>query len=144
MSKTRSCHLSAHGGENQCEGEQIQVDWVTFIHDQTDWGAAFFACRAKGGKLFNKLNGTSEQIEFYFQKLGKPQCYWLGLVLVDGEWVMVPDNDAISPDLIVWGDGQPNRNPNENKALVLSGSNNADGVHDAPPDLRCKALCSMN
>ena len=80
---------------------------MTFVHDETNWETASSACSTNGGVLFNQLNGTTEQLDFFFQRLNKPQCFWMGMILVNQQWVLLPDNKPISDDLIIWGKNQP-------------------------------------
>ena len=106
--KFRTCHLASHGGIEQCVTTESKVtEWVRFLQYLTNWNNANGACQANGGNLLNKFDGTREQIEFFFQKLGKPSCFWVGLFLENGQWLLWPSYESVNWDLIVWGTNQP-------------------------------------
>ena len=54
---------SAHGGISSPEGTEIVIGWFKF-HDWKKWVAAKSFCENQGGKLFTKVNGSKEQLDF--------------------------------------------------------------------------------
>ena len=144
--KFRTCHLASHGGIEQCVTTESKVtEWVRFLQYLTNWNNANGACQANGGNLFNKFDGTREQIEFFFQKLGKPSCFRVGLFLENGQWLLWPSYEFVNWDLIVWGTNQPgNEGLLEYKSAGWSWDQiNFDYIHDVVDWIDCKTVCSM-
>ena len=109
----------AHGGDpGNLESERV-FEWMKFVHETKAWDDAQKFCIQLGGKLFSKVNGTEEQLDFCFQKLDY-NSNWLG-IHTDDHIVWVDTNGVIiQPDLLVWALANPTT-MNANSITSLTG-----------------------
>ena len=71
----RVCYPSSHGGTGNCEDPEVKIlEWNRWVHDTFHFDAARNFCSDIKGVLFHDLNGTKEQLDFFYDKL-KAQFY---------------------------------------------------------------------
>ena len=134
-----SAVASAHGGKTSGESEQT-VQWLKFVNEKKNWTEAKSNCEAMGGKLFHRVNGTEQQLDFLLNRL-ESSPFWLGISRGDdsSEWKDV-DGGTVANDLLVWSEGQPNVGAFE--PYVVSGYK-GENLHDFPSDNQMASVCDM-
>ena len=103
--RTRSSAVaSAHGGKTSGESEQT-VQWLKFVKEKKKWSDAKSNCEAMDGKLFHRVNGTEQQLDFLLKRLERSP-FWLGISRGDNpdEWKDV-NGGTVANDLLVWSEG---------------------------------------
>ena len=144
----KECHLAAHGGTEHCTANETKVlEWYKFVHEQSRFAESREKCVAWGGDLFYGVNGTKEQLDFFYSKLEPFDfCFWIGIRKGVGanKWI-TPLGEEIADELLLWSStkNQPdNGYGNETCVLVWKKDGKIDYLHDDPPDLNvCKAVC---
>ena len=123
-SRVRDCHPPSHGGAHTCTTREEEVlEWVEFVHQKVNWITAKRYCQALGGHLFHSLNGTLEQLSFFWEKVNQ-KAFWVG-VRKKGEWVDMND-EVIPNERLLWSDDQPD---NRGGIEQYVGANSL-GLHD--------------
>ena len=147
--EVKQCHLAAHGGIEHCSANETKVlEWYKFVHEESFFPESREKCLAWGGELFYGVNGTKEQLDFFYFKLEPLRCFWTGIQKdwAANKWV-TPVGDKIDDDLLVWGSqGSQPDNSRGNEGYVKGwktwSENKIDYLHDNPPNVHnCKAVC---
>ena len=143
------CRLAAHGGIEYCSADETKVlEWNKFIQEESFFPEAREKCLAWEGELFYRVNGTKEQLDFFYFKLDPLRCFWTGIQKdwASNKWITAV-GDEIDDGLLVWGSvGSQPDNSKGNEGYVLGwrtwSGNNIDYLHDNPPNVHnCKAVC---
>ena len=66
-----------HGGKKNNKVDVV-TSWLKFIRAPQSWAEAKVACENVGGHLFYELNGTDDQLQFLYDKMGG-NMHWLGI-----------------------------------------------------------------
>ena len=77
--KHRFCSHDAHGGIQHCIGgteETGILEWYKFVHEKVMFEPAKQECIDIGGLLFTGVNGTKDQIDFFYDKF-QDNCFWI-------------------------------------------------------------------
>ena len=91
---------AAHGGITSTGNEETLI-WLRWVKTLKSWDEARDNCAQLGGKLFSKVDGTTEQLDFFLAKMDQ-QSHWLGIYTLDHtEWIDV-DGLPIEDSLLVW------------------------------------------
>ena len=95
---------AAHGGITSNENEEIFI-WLRWVKILKSWDEARDNCAQLGGKLFSKVDGTTEQLDFFLAKMDQ-QSHWLGIYTLNHtEWINV-DGLPVEDPLLVWDPNQ--------------------------------------
>ena len=113
---SRRCEAAVPDGRQVCEGgyasETTVKEWLKFHRDQKTWDDAKLFCQQfERGRLFYRVDGTWEQLNFFLERVDD---FWLGIYTKDAkrpdpEWRSV-DETVIDSDLLLWlpGTAEPN------------------------------------
>ena len=143
----RKCNLASHGGNEVCSGDEVTVlEWYRFIHEDLYFTAAKDVCSEMNGTLFHAINGTGDQLLFFYHRLNSPISYWLGILYTGypPKWrtltgVEVPAN------LLLWEDSQPTLHQGEMYLCIqYNRFNKGQFGHDCFDFTASKAVCDMN
>ena len=114
---------SAHGGIISSEGTVKNIEWFKRVDSaQMNWTVAEATCEREGGTLFYNLDGTEEQLDFFYDIFGE-RSYWMG-VFAAGEvhedrWRTVR-GDILSTDKLKWDIDNPKLNRADRSNILLS------------------------
>ena len=74
---------------------------------QNGWNDAQAFCEQEGGNLFYRLDGTREQLDFFYDTFGDDN-FWVGVkaagAVSDNTWINVK-GEAVGADKLFWGNG---------------------------------------
>ena len=114
---------SAHGGIISNEGTVRNIEWFKRVDSSPkNWTEAEASCEQEGGTLFYNLNGTEEQLNFFYDTFGDIS-YWMG-VFAAGEvredrWRTVR-GDILSTDKLKWDIDHPKLNRADRSNILLT------------------------
>ena len=95
----------AHGGK-QAKGNATKIySWLVFVREKMNWYNAKSKCETLGGKLFDNLNGTSQQIRWLREKMGRR--FWVGIYSEDYVTWKSTSGEAIPNSSLFWQSGSP-------------------------------------
>ena len=104
--KVRVClDMPAHG--NNCEGEDVRVEWFKVVQSRMNWTEAKAACENLGGKLFSELQQSIDQ-----NAVARiPYNVWTGITWDgNGSWRSLQGR-VLPNHFLNWADGQPDGSP---------------------------------
>ena len=114
--------LEAHGGKT---GDDIRnkyteiMYWLTFVKQPMNFSDAEANCEAINGHLFYDVDGTTEQLDWLFEKMDGKH-YWLGIYTEDfNNWISL-DGEVLNSKLL-WKPGQPNNSGGQQKHATSGG-----------------------
>ena len=95
---------SAHGGILR---DTLQIhSWFKTGSTNLNWMDSKIFCENMGGELFSAVNGTEEQLDFFYEVFGKAR-YWLGIYTNDFQsWININGIEVPEEDL-VWHRNHP-------------------------------------
>ena len=126
---------ASHGGIANGDTDRI-VEWYQWINQKKNFANAQNHCVQLGGNLFSKVDGTSEQLAFFHQKMGYAR-HWLGIYTEDHlVWKNVQEETV--PQNLIWAGPNPD-NYNGNQYYV-SNNKKLDDVNAGAP---LKFFCDM-
>ena len=116
-----------HGGLNEVapanKTMQVKVlQWykIGTLDRENGWYDAQAFCEQEGGNLFYRLDGTREQLEFFYDTFGDDN-FWVGVkaagAVSDNSWINVK-GEAVSADKLFWGDRLLLNRSHENFVLL--------------------------
>ena len=114
---------SAHGGIASNESTARNSEWFKRVHSaQMNWTEAEASCEQEGGTLFDKLDGTEEQLDFFYDTFGEAS-YWIGVVAAgevqEDRWKNVR-GDILSTDKLKWNIDHPRLNRVARSTILLT------------------------
>ena len=141
--KNRDVSLdAAHGGTLGSARTEKTLSWLLFVFELKTWSEARDYCANNGGRLFDALNGTSEQLQFLSSKDGHIQFYWVGISRDPNNrevWLNM-NGTVIGNDKLFWHIGEPNdSNGIENCAVC-----HANGLLDVLDLWPFRFICDLN
>ena len=97
---------SAHGGRNSPDGTEKILSWFT-ISGNLKWVEGANFCGALNGTMFSNVNGTVEQLDFFYT-IFPQKSFWLGILRdeTNGGWVTA-DGKVLESQQLVWDDNYP-------------------------------------
>ena len=139
--QTRFCTMSFHGGIETCTGgteEITMLDWIVWVRDPRNWGDSKTGCETLGGHLYDDLDGTAAQLEFFEQKLGCRE-HWTGVSRASqsSPWKYI-DGRVFPTDRLLWGEGEP-----QNKVDDLAIVSQLSKLNDARKSYTMCSVCDM-
>ena len=101
-------------------------------------------CKDLGGWLFISLNGTQDQLDFFYKRV-ENDCFWMGITTNDpSTWKT--NNEGVAKEKIIWARDEPNNWQElfEDKTLDFKRDGQV-GLSDAAANhyYSCRAVCEM-
>ena len=144
--QTRECLPPAHGGTEVCPGpKKVEtLEWTKFVHLPGDWETSKSRCEELDGHLFDSLNGTKEQLDFFYDKLDG-SSYWLGVWTADHVSWMNMNGEVIPDHLLYWGPyGVNGADKGQTKIAASIYQQKRVYLGDNSPKNWAKAVCDLN
>ena len=141
--KNRDVSLdAAHGGMLGSARTEKTVSWLLFGFEPKNWFEARDYCANNGGRLFDALDGTIDQLEFLESKFGSNQRYWVGISRDpnDQEVWRYMNETVIGSDKLFWHIGEPNNSDGNENYVVCQ----ANGLIDVPSFWVKQFICDLN
>ena len=136
----------AHGGNVGDNISQEIVTWYKWVRKSLSWTNARDNCKELGGTLFSKINGTTEQLDWFKQVLQTEgeACHWLGIYTQNREEWKTKEGFVLDDSLLKWKKGQPNdNNGNQDYVANCGGYLEDENDADAAPSI-CDMIHSPN
>ena len=130
---------SAHGGLPR-SGASEKLWWLKFVLVQKTWTEARDNCFSMGGKLFFNVDGTSDQLQTLYDKMGG-QVAWVGMYTEDHITWNNSAGEILNTDLFIWRSGEPNNDGGDEYHLVLGYGGAV--LNDMSQTLRFASICDM-
>ena len=131
----------AHGGK-QGSDDAEKVTWLKFVRESQTWVQARIHCIQLGGKLFDDVNGTVEQLEFLRDKLGNLN-FWLGISRdpTNRQIWRNMDGEKVDTEKLAWNANEPTDTGGTEDYIACS--NWDKGLFDIPGSSVCASICDM-
>ena len=114
--------LEAHGGKTGNDTRNRYTEtlyWLIFVKQLMSFFDAKTNCESNNGHLFYDVNGTTEQLNWLYEKMdGK--AYWLGIYTKNfSNWISLEGEELNSK--LLWKPGQPNNSGGQQKYAASGG-----------------------
>ena len=119
-----SCKQSdgKEAAQNSCVGPRMRITKkYIWVQNKLHWYEAQRYCEERhNGRMFGELDGSYEQIEFLFSKLGE-NSMWLGITKAPftHQWKTLSGIDVTEVLTGMWAPGQPDEPPMNKKIVIL-------------------------
>ncbi|XP_075247070.1 uncharacterized protein LOC142340377 [Convolutriloba macropyga] len=119
-----SCKQSdgKEAAQNSCVGPRMRITKkYIWVQNKLHWYEAQRYCEERhNARMFGELDGSYEQIEFLFSKLGE-NSMWLGITKAPftHQWKTLSGIDVTEVLTEMWAPGQPDEPPMNKKILIL-------------------------
>ena len=134
----------AHGGKTgndwRVRYEEVEL-WLKWVREELNWDESIARCATYGGRLYEDLDGTEEQLAWFRKKFNNNRFYWLGIYTKDHKTWMKLSGGLISGSKLLWKKGQPNNK--KGRQFYLAGSKEANKVEDMFATLQIFSICRV-
>ena len=139
--KKRECSMQ----RNDCPGEStVVLQWYVFIHEKQYWAGARESCEEMGATLFWKLDGTREQLDFFYQKVFD-QPFWLGITMKEYGVFQNLLGEDIPIRTFRWDKYEPTRSSLESVIVAWHENGERKYIHNCrPTSVSAAAVCDFN
>ena len=91
--------------------------WFKIGSDDKNWMDSKLFCEEIGGELFSDVDGTTEQLDFFFEVFGERK-YWLGIYRTDlRSWRNIKGNE-VPNEYLKWDVDYPTNQSNHKYVLI--------------------------
>ena len=95
---------AAHGGKTEGSNERL-VTFIKWVKEKKTWSDAVDNCLLIGGKLFANLDGSTTQLDFFFQHLDM-KSHWLGVYTTNHEVWLDTEGNEVDNSVLHWDEDQ--------------------------------------
>ena len=135
--------LEAHGGKTGNDTRNRYTEtlyWLTFVKQLMNFSDAKANCESHNGHLFYDVNGTTEQLDWLFEKMDG-ELYWLGIYRNFNNWISL-DGQVLNSKLL-WKAGQPNNVGGQQNYVVGGASDGSKKLEDMEAFKEFYSVCHI-